>query len=58
MHVAHSQVTKLLSYYKTYKYNVTLLYIVFKMAQPEPNSGVKGKGNITRIYQISLTVSQ
>ena len=23
----------------------------------EPNSGVKGKGNITRIYQISLTAS-
>ena len=36
----------------------TLLYIVFKMAHSEPDSGVKGKGNITRIYQINLTVSQ
>ena len=27
------------------------------MAHSEPNSGVKGKGNITRIYQISVTAS-
>ena len=36
----------------------TLLYIVFKMAHSEPSSGVKGKGNITKIYQSSLTASQ